>query len=85
METNKEIVDEILVSLNIALRNIVSIANNIDERLNVNKDHIDSMAGNLEQTSKNLEEMSHDLKLHPWKIMNRGKENVKGEKDSEKE
>ncbi len=84
LETSKEIVDEILVSINMALRNIVSIADNVDQRLNVNKEYIDNMVVNLEATSKNLEEMSRDLKLHPWKIMYKGKENKKGKEDVEK-
>lgn len=84
LENNKEVVDEILVSLNIALKNIVDIADNVEQRLDVNKEHIDNIVNNLELTSKNLEEMSRDLKLHPWKIMYKGKDKKSGKKNSDK-
>jgi len=79
LETNKERVDGILESMNESLHNVASITDNLDQRLNVNKEHIDHIVANLEVTSKNLEEMSQDLKLHPWKIMYKGQEKNKKE------
>ncbi len=84
LEHNKAVVDEILVSLNVALKNIVDIADNIEQRLDVNKEPIDNIVNNLELTSKNLEEMSRDLKLHPWKIMYKGKDKKKEKKKRDK-
>jgi len=82
LETNKETVDEILAGLNEGLKKVVSITDNIDKRLDVNKKRVDNIVAHLEATTKNLEEMSHDLKLHPWKIMYKGKGKQKKEIES---
>ncbi|MBI4115927.1 MAG: MCE family protein [Candidatus Omnitrophica bacterium] len=34
-----------------------------------NRTELDQIFNNLNQASKNLEEMTHDLKLHPWKLL----------------
>jgi hypothetical protein len=34
-----------------------------------NKDNMDSILGHLNETSRNLEALSEDLRLHPWKVV----------------
>jgi len=74
LETNKEFLDETLSNLNVAMRDLASIIHNADERLKTNETKIDDTITNLHDLSVNLEELSYDLKLNPWKIMYRGKE-----------
>lgn len=77
LETNKDAVDEILADLNVAMKDLASIVKNADERLTVNKDKIDNTVTNMHDLSVNLEELSYDLKMNPWKIMYRGKDKKK--------
>ncbi len=55
------------------------IAGNVDERLMKNKGNVDDtlsnfnvMSKNLESATANLNEMSSDLKNHPWKLFFKG-------------
>jgi phospholipid/cholesterol/gamma-HCH transport system substrate-binding protein len=75
LTVNKETVDETLVNLNSAMKDLASIVKNANERLGANERKIDDTVANLHDLSVNLEELSYDLKLNPWKIMYRGKEN----------
>lgn len=83
LETNKDTLDETLENLNLTMRDISSITSTIDEHLKGNEGKIDRTVTNLHDLSVNLEELSYDLKLNPWKIMYRGKQ-TKGSKASEK-
>ena len=38
-----------------------------------NKDKIDAIFENLEQTTANFKEFSEDIKRNPWKLMSKGK------------
>lgn len=82
LEMNKESLDETISNLNLTMKDLASIVHNANERLTTNKKKIDDTVTNLHGLSVNLDELSYDLKLNPWKIMYRGKEN-KG-KDEEK-
>lgn len=42
-----------------------------------NKEKVDSIVLNLEQTSENFNELSDDIKRHPWKLLMKGKEKKK--------
>ena len=74
LEINKEALDETAVNLNLAMKDLALIAHNMNERLTTNEKKIDDTITNLHDLSVNLEELSYDLKLNPWKIMYRGKE-----------
>jgi ABC-type transporter Mla subunit MlaD len=74
LEVNRESIDEIFANLRVTSGNVVSITNNVDERLKVNQDHIDHTLANLDSASQNLDEMSYDLKINPWKLMYRTKD-----------
>lgn len=74
LETNKDALDETLSNLNLTMKDLSSITNIVNERLTTNEEKIDDTITNLHGLSVNLEELSYDLKLNPWKIMYRGKE-----------
>lgn len=68
LKLNKESINDIVANLRVTSKNLGSITTNVNERLANNSKHIDSMISNLDETSTNLNEMSYDLKLHPWKL-----------------
>jgi len=74
LTVNKGLVDETLANLNSTMKDLASLVKNANERLGANEKRIDDTVGNLHDLSVNLEELSYDLKLNPWKIMYRGKE-----------
>jgi len=74
LTVNKGLVDETLANLNSTMKDLASLVKNANERLGVNEKKIDDTVANLHHLSVNLEELSYDLKLNPWKIMYRGKE-----------
>lgn len=82
LEINKEKMDETLTNLNVVMKDLAMFVRNANERLSTNKKKIDDTVTNLHDLSINLEELSYDLKINPWKIMYRGKgrrEDKKGE------
>lgn len=74
---NKDAVDETIKNLNITMKELSSIVQIANERLSLNEQKIDATISNLHDLSVNLEELSYDLKLNPWKILYRGKDNKK--------
>jgi phospholipid/cholesterol/gamma-HCH transport system substrate-binding protein len=56
----------------------------LKEVVGENKDELDETIGNVNAMSANLKDMTHDLKLHPWKLLRKGKEQ-KIEKEKEEE
>jgi len=75
LEINKEAIDDIVTNMNISLKNIVSITKNLDERLAHNEQNIDQIFANLRTAAINLDQFTYDIKLNPWKLMYRSKEN----------
>lgn len=67
LKVNKEHIDQ-------SLANLHSITDNIDERLTVNKGNIDDTLTHLRLSAINLDQFTYDLKLHPWKLLYRSKE-----------
>jgi len=76
LKNNSKAIDEILANINDTTRNISLITDNIENRLRINKDNVDDILENLNAATHNLEEMTYDLKLHPWKLLHRGKEKL---------
>lgn len=74
LEKNKDHIDSSLANLDTTMKNAVSITDNVDERLKVNKQNIDDIMANLKTAAVNLDQLTYDLKKHPWKIMYRSKE-----------
>jgi len=77
LTVNKDTVDETLANLNSTMKDLASLVKNANERLGVNEKRIDDTVSNMHNLSVNLEELSYDLKLNPWKIMYRGKDKKK--------
>jgi len=75
LTTNSKTVDDILTNTNITMKSMSSVIDNIDGILDKNKGEIDSLISNMNALSVNLEELSYDLKLHPWKILYKSKGN----------
>ncbi len=73
LKTNSTAIDDILINISAATNNIASITANVDERLKVSQHDIDDIMKNFRDVSVNLEEMSNDLKINPWKLLYRSK------------
>jgi phospholipid/cholesterol/gamma-HCH transport system substrate-binding protein len=73
LETNKDALDNTLANLNVTMKSLASIVSNINERLEANERKIDDTVSNMYGLSVNLEELSYDLKLNPWKVLYREK------------
>ena len=78
---NKDAIDEIVVHLNSSMKHVDSISANIDERLTLNEDKIDNIIAHLNSSVINLDQFTYDLKLNPWKLMYRTKEQRKASLD----
>ena len=81
LTTNRDHIDGIIANADVTLENMSSITKSIDLRFKGNGENINEIVSNLNKTSANLsvitanlEEMTYDLKLHPWKILHRTKE-----------
>ena len=59
--------DKIAKNLDVVLSDIKTIVSD-------NRDKVDSIIVNLEETSANFNEFSDDIKRHPWKLIMKGKE-----------
>ncbi len=71
LKVNAEAIDRIVLNLDQSLAHVTSISSNVDERLRVNKEEIDETFTHFSKASKNLEELSLDLKENPWKLLYR--------------
>lgn len=62
-------------------RDISTVAQNVDKAVVDNRPKIDRIFDNLDETSENFQAFSDDLKWHPWKVLAKGKETPKLERD----
>ncbi len=69
LKINAESIDDIILNIRKASKDIASISVNVNERLTLNQGKIDSIMGNLDSATQNLEEMSADIKENPWKLL----------------
>lgn len=77
MKQGMEIADE-LEKTTVSLQELIQ---NLNQVVGENRTELSSIFDNLNTSSENLKEMTHDLKLHPWKLLKKGKEKKgKGEK-----
>ena len=88
LNVNKDHIDGVIANADLTLKNMVSVTDRIDKRFRSNEDNINDIVANLNKTSANLsvitgnlEELTYDLKLHPWKILHRTKEKSKNKDD----
>jgi phospholipid/cholesterol/gamma-HCH transport system substrate-binding protein len=80
LDVNKTNIDGIMSNANITLGNLAKISDDVKTTLSSNDKNIDelftnlrSMSEHLNASSANLEEMSQDLKLNPWKLLRKAK------------
>jgi phospholipid/cholesterol/gamma-HCH transport system substrate-binding protein len=66
-------------------RDISKVANHVDGAVVDNRQKLDKIFDNLEETSENFAEFSQDVKHHPWKVLMKGKEKPKDELTKERE
>lgn len=62
-------------------KDVSKVANSVDNTIKDNRSKIDRIFDNLDETSENFREFSDDLKWHPWKVLAKGKEVPKPERD----
>lgn len=84
LTVNQEAIDRIFGNLDSTMENMVSITDNVDERLKVNQDNIDEILVRLRSAAVNMDEFTYDLKLNPWKLLYRTKEERKKNRESRK-
>lgn len=70
MKQGMEIADE-LEKTTVSLQELIQ---NLNQVVGENRAELSSIFDNLNTSSENLKEMTHDLKLHPWKLLKKGKE-----------
>lgn len=56
-------------NLEIAIKDIDKLANNVNDMVIENREEIDKIMENMEVTSENLKQLSDDIKRHPWKVI----------------
>jgi phospholipid/cholesterol/gamma-HCH transport system substrate-binding protein len=74
LDVNGESIDHIIANTRKTMQNMVSITDNVHQRLEVNETLIDDFVVHMNSSSKNLDEMSADLKENPWKLLYKPKE-----------
>jgi len=71
LEINKDHIDTILANLSELTVSLSSLSKTLDERITHNEEHIDDIIANLDAASVNIKELTHDLKLNPWKLLHK--------------
>ncbi|MBI4974471.1 MAG: MCE family protein [Candidatus Omnitrophica bacterium] len=61
-------------NLDKTLVEVKGLAQNLTGVVKDNRQRVDNIAVNLEQTAVNFKEFSEDIKKHPWKLLMKGKE-----------
>lgn len=70
MKKGTEIADE-LEKTTVSLQGLIR---NVDKTVAGSQSEVGEIFENLNEASRNLKEMTQDLKLHPWKLLRKGKE-----------
>lgn len=75
--------EHLLAKGDVIADNLKDITTNVNERLRLNSAYLDEIVLNLNSTSKNLDELSGDLKTNPWKLLYREKPKKTAAKDKD--
>ena len=73
MKKGTEAAEE-LQKTTVSLRGLIE---DLQATVGENRTELESIFKNLNETSENLKAMTHDLKLHPWKLLKKGEESGK--------
>lgn len=65
---------QLVDQMNELTKNMVPITEKTNRLLEGHEKDLEAILVNLNASSENLKEMTHDLKLHPWKLLRKGKE-----------
>ena len=74
LEENGEIRGVDPVAMNKIVLSLQRLIEDVNATVGENRDELNAIFKNLAESSKNLAEMSADLKAHPWKLLKVGKE-----------
>ncbi len=55
--------------------NMIPVTQKVNHLMEGHEKDVEGILVNLNQASENLKEMTHDLKLHPWKLLRKSKPN----------
>ena len=87
IKENGVIISEDPIEMRKLMNQVEEISTNLDNILadvktvvSDNKEKIDSIISNIEDTTENAKELSADIKAHPWKLLFKGKEKKKKKK-----
>ena len=69
METFTKKGEDLIEKLGKALTDVRSLTTNVDGMVTENRDEVNKIMGNIEETTANLKELSEDIKKNPWKII----------------
>jgi phospholipid/cholesterol/gamma-HCH transport system substrate-binding protein len=69
LRVNSEAIDAVISDTRATMGHMKAISANVDEILASNKGQINKTVANIEASSKNLMELSDDLKDNPWKLL----------------
>ncbi len=81
MEELVEIGKKVAGDISKTTQDIGTVARHVDEIIVENKPKISGMMDNFGETSENFREFSDDVKYHPWKVLMKGKEVPKSERE----
>lgn len=65
-------------------RDISKVANDVDRVIVDNRPKLDRIVDNLDETAENFREFSDDVKWHPWKVLAKGSEKPRPEREKER-
>ena len=74
------IIDEVTATMEVAketMKNISSLAKDLDDAVTGNRGNIDEIMDNLRRSTENFEEFSDDIKRNPWKLLVKGSDDKK--------
>lgn len=70
-------IHELIGQMNALTANLIPISEKGNRLLEGHEKDLEAILVNLNAVSENLKEMTHDLKLHPWKLLRKGGEKRK--------
>ena len=84
MEELVEIGKKVAGDISKTTNDIGSVARHVDEIIVENHPKINDMLDNFDETSENFREFSDDVKYHPWKVLLKGREVPKAERERDR-
>ena len=67
-------IHQLITQMNVLTGNLIPLTEKTNRLLEGHEKDLEAILVNLNAASENLKEMTHDLKLHPWKLLRKGGE-----------